>query len=898
MDRYCAVLESGANVSITERPGLHFPVIVDLDLAYDVPGATPPDAASPSAPCSSACASTSAHASAPAEGDPDDGRREASAKVLTRVHGDAFVADVVRAYANEIYAMMPVGEDAVAIEAIVMQRRAPYVRAPGRVRDGLHIMFPNCVLSRPGQAVLRTRVIPAIAAALANLPGQIHDAEACVDACYCENNANWQMYGSRKPGREPYLATHVVRTMFVASRCVSLRAMSVERPRDWRAWVPRLSVRTCTPSDALAVSEDAAEEIDRLEESWARRHFDVLRTRGVLDSSDVDGSVHGATSETTKVGAPEIAKARELVRCFSDERAEEYTRWRNVGFALKNTSSELVDAWHEFSARSSKYDRRVCQLFWDRLDADTRPGPRLRFGSLVAWAKDDSPENFEEIDRSSRDGLLRAAIIGNSHTDWGRFVRDRMSKRLASVRASATSKERLLYVFDNHRWHFEPDGARIKNMLKDDTVREVEEFLERPENADDEVLVKSAPRAIANLKNKGFRDSVLGDIAESVADDGFQDRLDTRRDLIGWANGVFDLQAQIFRDGDPDDYVTMSTGHEYKPPDHPDYRETARDFDDFMAKMHVDAPLRKYCLDSLAVMLSGRISFEQMHCWTGTGSNGKSRTIKLLDEGLGDYLKTLPPSLLTGARPESGKATPELCSAAGARIIVLPEMDGKATINVAVMKELTGGDKIAVRALYGASTVIRPQFTIIMTCNDLSKVDSNDEGTWRRLKVLPYKSTFVLDADGRDLGPRTFAADNNLDTRFETWAPYVVSMLQARYPAALVDMRTEPEEIKAEVRQYRMASDRDSDFVKQNLVAVVPESGVAGHMGDEADAYDEADAWALLDIYKREGRDRGITLSKLVEKLERFGIPPPVVDDATGTATIPGYRLASRAGRT
>lgn len=844
LDLYVRALDLGERPSLTEQPCLFFPFVADVDLAYDVPGAEP--------------------------GVPDD--------TLQRVHGEDFVREVAVAFAKSAVHLCATSHEPHSIQVYVMQRRCPYVKSSGLVRDGLHMLLPGVILPRPAQALLRRGSLGAIQEALARLSGQNLDVNDSVDSCYSERGTNWQMYGSSKPGREPYLVTHSIRAVIHENECISLTSAPIDDPSDWGRWVPIMSVRNSSPDRAWVLGPVAAEQVDAIEEEWSERRFAQLRERDGFHICSEPSS-----SQKTDCRAADVETARQLVRCMNPARSDTYTTWRDVGFALRNTATELVDAWHEFSAKSAKYDRRVCQMFWDRLRPEERTGAKLGMGSLIMWARQDDPTALEKVERSGVEHILAAAISGNTHTDWGRYVCALQPGKLASVRASGTGRgDRTLYVFENHRWRPEPCGTFVKMLLKTKVVEDVTDYLQR--HADDADLAKKGAKAIANLKSKGFRESVLGDITESVGDDRLLDKLDSKRNLIGWNNGVFDLDAQDFRDGQPEDYVSMSTGHDYAPPDSPQYERTAREIETFMEKVHVSPVLREYCLDSLAVMLSGVISFEHMHCWTGTGSNGKSRMVKLLDEGLGDYLKTLAPSLLTGGRPESGKPTPELCSASGARIVVMSEVDGKATINVAVMKELSGGDKIAVRALYGAASTLRPQFSMIMTCNDLSKVDSNDDGTWRRLKVLPWRSKFVLN---NPQGELEFIADNSMDGRLQDWAPYFISMLQSRYHHALASMRQEPEEITNEVRLYRVASDRDADFVAKNLVP-------HGAPSSDDEQREDADAWALLDIYKRDGRDRDITLTKLSDKLERFGIPRPVKDPASGAATIPGYHLALR----
>ena len=608
LECYCSALDAGVECSFTERPGLFYPVIADVDLAY-----------------------------------------KSDAQEPARVHTTAFIKAVVVAFARALVSMRPRTDASVVLEAIVMQRSAPYVKSPGVVRDGLHVAFPKCVLSRPAQALLRQRALFAIADALATLPGQTCGVEDSVDACYCERGANWQMYGSRKPGRSPYLVTDIVKLVISGGACVSCVSDAASNPLDWHSWVTRLSVRTSTPEQAWSLGDGTEGEVDALENAWAEKRFATLQRHGVMDPPQ-----SAPETNATQWGENgDEVKARGLMRCLSTKRADTYHTWRDVGFALYATSTNLVDAWHEFSSKSSKYDKRVCQMFWDRLVHSHHAGPRLKFGSLVMWAQIDDPHQLASLKEDTLTDRLKAAIIGNTHTDWGDYAREAMLDTLVSVRASGSGKDRNLYTFSEHRWHYEPDGATVKNFLKKKVVKSIQDVAEAcPDN---EELQKNVGKAIALLKNKGFRDSIVGDITESVADNDFHDKLDTKRHLIGWKDGVFDLVTQDFRPGRPDDYITLCTGHDYIEPGSDRYVKAAVEFDAFFAKVHTNLALRNYCLDSLAVMLSGTIFFEHMHCWTGCGSNGKSKFMKLLDEGLGEYMKTLPPSLITGARPNLAK---------------------------------------------------------------------------------------------------------------------------------------------------------------------------------------------------------------------------------------------------
>ena len=59
------------------------------------------------------------------------------------------------------------------------------------------------------------------------------------------------------------------------------------------------------------------------------------------------------------------------------------------------------------------------------------------------------------------------------------------------------------------------------------------------------------------------------------------------------------------------------------------------------------------------------------------------------------------------------------------------------------MKELTGNDKIIARALFKEPVEFIPQFKMLLMCNDLPNVASNDDGTWRSMEVVDFISRFV-----------------------------------------------------------------------------------------------------------------------------------------------------------
>jgi len=202
---------------------------------------------------------------------------------------------------------------------------------------------------------------------------------------------------------------------------------------------------------------------------------------------------------------------------------------------------------------------------------------------------------------------------------------------------------------------------------------------------------------------------------------------------------------------------------------------------DYFRKVQVEEDMRNYLLTLMASFLDGHIKHQKFIMWTGCGSNSKSMAVNFLQRAMGDYSDVLPPTIFTMKRKSSSNATPELANKKGKRFIVLQEPEDDDKIQVGVMKELTGGDKIQARALHQAPMTYYPQFKIILVCNKLPNISATDGGTWRRVRVTPWESEF-LDLDKKIINPKKqFYKDYGLEVRMKEWKEAFVWLLLNKY---------------------------------------------------------------------------------------------------------------------
>ena len=190
-------------------------------------------------------------------------------------------------------------------------------------------------------------------------------------------------------------------------------------------------------------------------------------------------------------------------------------------------------------------------------------------------------------------------------------------------------------------------------------------------------------------------------------------------------------------------------------------------------------------------------------------SNGKSICITLFEKAFGDYCCKFPITLLTQKRAASNAATSELARAKGKRFASLQEPSEGEHINCGLMKELSGGDKIMARSLFKEPIEFVPQFKMVLLCNHLPHVPSDDGGTWRRIRVVEFTSKFV----DNPVEENEYPIDYDLPNKLESWKSHFMAMLLEYYKLYKVEGMTEPEEVMKCTNEYKRQNDHLAEFI-------------------------------------------------------------------------------------
>ena len=297
--------------------------------------------------------------------------------------------------------------------------------------------------------------------------------------------------------------------------------------------------------------------------------------------------------------------------------------------------------------------------------------------------------------------------------------------------------------------------------------------------------------------------------------------MDSNKYLMCFTNGVVDFKEKLFRDGYPQDYITKCTDIPYVPYDsiaaNPKSIEISEQIITFMEQLFPKINVCRYMWDHLASTLIGVKKEHAFNIYRGSGSNGKSILTDLMSRCLGDYKGTVPITLVTEKRNAIGGTSSEVMQLKGLRYAVMQEPSKDAVINEGIMKELTGGDPIQARALYCDSEIFEPQFSLVVCTNALFEIKSNDDGTWRRLKLVDFISKFASEGEQyNDNTEHVFPKDKTLKEKLPLWAPIFISMLVKRAFETEGDVQDCSEVMEAS-KKYRQNQDIVSAFMQERV---------------------------------------------------------------------------------
>lgn len=203
--------------------------------------------------------------------------------------------------------------------------------------------------------------------------------------------------------------------------------------------------------------------------------------------------------------------------------------------------------------------------------------------------------------------------------------------------------------------------------------------------------------------------------------------------LLNTESGYVDLSSGELHDHDIDKKFSHQTVAEYS--DNVD----APLWDKFLNQIfNNDEELIHYVQKAIGYSFTGSVDEQCLFILNGRGRNGKSVFSNIVSDVAGNYAKQMNVQTIVAKKNQSGSANSDVARLEGARIVTSSELNEGDRFDESLVKQLTGGDKILARFLYGSEFEYKPKFKIWMATNHLPIIRGTDDGIWRRIKIIPF----------------------------------------------------------------------------------------------------------------------------------------------------------------
>jgi putative DNA primase/helicase len=372
-------------------------------------------------------------------------------------------------------------------------------------------------------------------------------------------------------------------------------------------------------------------------------------------------------------------------------------------------------------------------------------------------------------------------------TDLGNAERivDRYGDQLRYVEAW-----RQWFVWNGSRW-VEDTTGEVHRLAQ----RVVRGIYNEARDADDADRAKAIAKWAAASESKTRLDAAVALAARQNPIAISHESLDNDAWLLNSDNGTIDLRSGVLRPADQGDLITKTTGVEY--PTDPGVDSPV--WDEFLTTIFAgDVELIRFVQRLLGAALVGEQIEHLLTIFHGSGANGKSVLIRAVLNALGEYGMIGTPNLLVESRGE--RHLTELCDLHKRRLVVVSETNNDAKLDEALVKKTTGGEPIRARRCHKDTFQFEASHMPIVVTNHKPVIRGEDDGIWRRLRLIPFSVTIPPDKQ-----------DKRLPDKLKREAPQILRWMVAGCMEWQRIGLAEPSSVLLATKKYQ----DDSDAIKQ-----------------------------------------------------------------------------------
>ncbi len=666
------------------------------------------------------------------------------------------ISDMVVTIYQELEKLLPELDDTV--DAVVIKSEKPRLKTkPDEefYRESMHITFPGVICKKSIKLALIKSLIETNAFADA-----FKDIELKHPDVLDKNSASVPVHfiGSCKiqNGKTPDPLYGVIRVRKSPQRYKDINITKLFENGDVNlCWEFSINFQPIAPIIKRRKYETSDDS--KLEEVDTEEHEKFYSDMSTLSIHDHDAAI-----------------LHKLLGILDVSRIDDYFKGRRVICTLASRESYKPLAMFFSQRAPGKWDKKAFEKLWSDCVIEAR-SKSYSTGAIFTWAKQDNPVKYMHIMSENAYTYMLSVmykkgidgVIG--HYQFAYMLKQMVHNKYVVSRIRGEKKP-TWYEFilpdDKHQtgqvYKYAaseyPDSLDIYisngiDVLMEKAFNSIDKRIKEGEHDENHVkmlksLIKGLSKSRKNINDSNFKKGIIDQCIKLFMNPKFGEEVDTYEEILGVGNGILILgKIPEFIDYHHTYPVTKFTKTNYRPydPNDPIIQDLERIIRDSYPEEEQDTYEYMMCLYASSLDMSKKP--EILTIVKGYGSNCKS-TIK--DAYTATFGDEFSPShsylLLTEKSRDAEKPTPAIMKMEFAHINWYDEIGVDATLLDVNLKRIVGG-VITGRKLNEDTKQVSIRGIHIMLTNHDIRVPTKDYGTWRRLKIVNQKISFLMEND-------------------------------------------------------------------------------------------------------------------------------------------------------
>jgi hypothetical protein len=721
---------------------------------------------------------------------------------------------VLYAYLEELKVLVDFKGSNTAFNAYIMSRDAPNHLPDGsKTKDGIHIII-NVKLKRKVQVELRRRVMAKAGQEGTDIKDVMdkleltNTLEDVFDKSITGGGTDWQMIGCRKS------ATAGVYKIRQKVEC--------ELDLTDHEWsIHHHDIPTPPPRE---IFNDVIITAPKLEVEYTREGQRILDPSAEAKQTK-DAERQRALDEVVPADIIKLYECLDTAKRFG---AGSYANWVGVMLATKGAIGDqgkaiFVDWSYTYGDPYSRMEQHEVADLYDNAEART-----LTAGSLHYWAREDNPEKYREY-FTKQDKVIRMKTADEQIDDmltfgYTEYKMAVLFKTLhGDVHVCQDRERKTIYNFTNELMWEKDTGVIIRLKLSERMppvfkAKIVQltadlEGLEMPEDKEKISAIKlkiaGCQNAIHKLESTNDKEKVFREIADLLYRPKFLDDFNRARDELPIKpRSVINLQTLEVRPRTIKDKWTYECDATYLTNM---TEEEEQDMETYFTKIFQgNKETMQTTLDIFKTTLSGRVVRHMFFLLGAKGSNGKSLLIKMLQDTFSGATDTISKKIIVQDKRATSALNTEVEKLEQCRMAFTSEFDKNEQMNIKMIKEVTGGDKVCLRGMRETERTIRPTANLFAVTNEMPnmkiKNPKEQSAFFKRLIIIPFNAEF----------------ENNTEFEVELLTKKSQMLTYILRKGRILEKFNITPEMSTAVQEYQEDSTADSfaDFIKARIERV------------------------------------------------------------------------------